>query len=231
MPNHRPPPLSPVLLLGMALRPLPPRLISPLTAAAMTAMRRRHPGVFERLAPLAQSSFLIDPVDLPFAFLLRPAGRQPQLSPLSKAAALPETTAVIRGPLTVLLDLLAGKLDGDALFFSRELVIEGDTEAVLTLRNAVDSGDIDVAEDLLSLLGPFAGPARQANGLLAATYRRAAGDLETLRQALLGPLTERSQAQAAELEEIEATLAEVQTKLRRKRGPQAAAGEREGAKR
>jgi len=62
----------------------------------------------------------------------------------------------------MLIDLLEGRLDGDALFFSRELTVEGDTEAVLLLRNAVDSDEVDLFEDLLSVLGPLAGPLRFA---------------------------------------------------------------------
>ncbi len=49
--SHRPvPPLSPVLLAGVALRPLPPALFQPVLGIAMAIMRRRHPGAFERLS-------------------------------------------------------------------------------------------------------------------------------------------------------------------------------------
>ncbi len=48
---HRPvPPLSPVLLAGLALRPLPPALFQPVFGLAIATMRRRHVGAFERLA-------------------------------------------------------------------------------------------------------------------------------------------------------------------------------------
>jgi predicted lipid carrier protein YhbT len=42
------------------------------------------------------------------------------------------------------MQLLEGKLDGDALFFSRDLVVDGDTEAVVMLRNIIDG-----AEDII----------------------------------------------------------------------------------
>jgi predicted lipid carrier protein YhbT len=45
----------------------------------------------------------------------------------------------------VLVGMLDGSYDGDALFFSRDLVIEGDTSAVLALRNALDDAEIDPA--------------------------------------------------------------------------------------
>ena len=53
--------------------------------------------------------------------------------------------ARIAGPLAALIGLVHGAYDGDALFFSRDLVIEGDTAAVLALRNAIDNEELDLA--------------------------------------------------------------------------------------
>ena len=50
--------------------------------------------------------------------------------------------------------MVHGAMDGDALFFSRDIVIEGDTEAVLALRNAVDDAEIDLADEVASMTGP-----------------------------------------------------------------------------
>jgi len=196
-PPPRPPPLSPVLLAGFALRPLPPVLLGPLLGLAMAAMRRRHPDVFERLEALGMVQFLIDPVDLPFGFLLRLGGPSPRLLAVRDGDDLGQPTATIRGPLLVLIDLLEGRLDGDAAFFSRDLVFEGDTEALLTLRNAVDSGEIDVVEDLLSLLRPFDGPVRHAIGVAGAVFARAVQDLDTVRAAVVDP-ARRADLQAAD---------------------------------
>jgi predicted lipid carrier protein YhbT len=171
---------------GPALKPLPLAPLAPALDLALGVMRRRHPAVFERLAELDDPLFLIDPVDLPMIFLLRPAGAQPSLVAARDEAELPpgtEPTATIRGPLARLIDLLEGRIDGDALFFNRELIIEGDTEAVLLMRNAVDSDEVDVLDDLLSVLGPLAGPARTAadNGL--GLISRFADDLARMRAA------------------------------------------------
>ena len=125
-------------------------------------MRRRHPAVFDRLSSLSDSQLLIDPVDLPFVFLLR-FGPHPSLTAIDDPDAIEavEATASIRASLPKLIDLLEGRVDGDALFFSRELIIEGDTEVVVALRNAVDGADIDLMTDVLSPLGPLARPARR----------------------------------------------------------------------
>lgn len=199
------PPLSPVLLAGLALRPLPPVSLQPFLTLAMAAMRRRHGDVFERLAFLGPCSFLIDASDLPFLFLLRLGADTPSLEALGAGRAV-EATATIRGPLIRLIDLLEGRIDGDALFFSRELVIEGDSEAVVALRNAVDAAEIDLIGDVLSLLGPLALPVRHLIRGGTALLARAASDLETLRWAMIAPAMRRSDSLAADLRDLEQRL-------------------------
>ncbi len=202
------PPLSPVLLAGMALRPLPPVLLQPFLNAAMAITRRRHPGLFDRLAGLSGSTFLIDPIDLAFDFLLRPSP-PPSLKAVAKGGLTETPTATIRGPLMALIQLLEGKLDGDALFFSRDLVVEGDTEAVVTLRNAVDGAGIDVLDDLLAALGPFAGPGGRIAAAAATVFNRMESDLAILSRALLTPLANRCDVQAAELRQLKEKVAEL----------------------
>src|SRR5690606_37921138 len=70
--------------------------------------------------------------------------------------------AVIRADFPTLLQLLEGRIDGDALLFSRDLAVEGDMEVVVALRNALDGAGIDLVADLASLFGPFAAPAESA---------------------------------------------------------------------
>lgn len=189
--RHRVPPLSPVLMAGLALRPLPPLFLQPALSAAHAVMRRRHSGVFERLAGLGDAVIAIDPVDLPVVFLLRPGGVRPGLRAARDGAG---ATATIRGPLLALIELLEGRVDGDALFFSRDLVIEGDTEAVLMLRNAVESEVIDVLDDLTSVFGPLAGPARKVAVGALAIFSRLEEDMDILRSAMATPAPRRDRA-------------------------------------
>jgi predicted lipid carrier protein YhbT len=58
--------------------------------------------------------------------------------------------------------MIDGSLDGDALFFSRDLRISGDTEAVVTLRNALDDLDGSVVDTVLRSFGPLSGIATLA---------------------------------------------------------------------
>ncbi len=152
---------SPIQVAGALIRAVPRPLFALPLSLAFEVMRKRHASVFDRLSSLGERSFLIDPEDLPLTFMMRPAGKRPTLR-LGHARDRLRADATISGPMTVLIDLLEGRIDGDAMFFSRDLTIEGDTDAVLTLRNAIDSDEVDVINDLLTLLGPLARPARAA---------------------------------------------------------------------
>jgi predicted lipid carrier protein YhbT len=215
----RPAPLTPALLAGLAARPLPPAALQPLLTLAMAVVARHHGEVFARLDGLGDCVFLIDPVDLPLDFLLRPAAKPPSLTAVRSGANGGASgiapTATIRGSLLSLIDLLEGRVDGDALFFSRELAVEGDTEAILTLRNAIDGAGIDLIDIAASAFGPAAGIARRLLGPVETLIRRMTRDLEALQETLLSPLTRRCDAQAAELDELRTRLDELQRRTRR----------------
>ena len=85
----------------------------------------------------------IDPTDLPIVFRLVPDPKRPRLE-VERDGEAKSSDARIAGPLAALIGLVHGAYDGDALFFSRDLVIEGDTAAVLALRNAIDNEEIDL---------------------------------------------------------------------------------------
>jgi predicted lipid carrier protein YhbT len=213
------PPLSPILLLGLAVRPLPAPPLQALLRAVLRRLEARHADVFARLRPLAGTAFLIEPWDVPFKIVLRPGTQPPELQVLRQETPPPAVAAVIGGALTTLLALLQGRGDGDALFFSRDLVFEGDTEAVLTLRNAVDGADIDVFEDMISALGPLAATARRLAKPGRALAGRLQRDMERVQAALTAPIAGRCAAQAAEL----AILAEQVRVLRRRLAPRGTA--------
>lgn len=207
-PDRRPPSLSSMLILGFAMRPLPLAPLRTGASLAMAAMLRQHASVFERLADLENPVYLVEPVDLPFRFLLDAALPKPGLTVLGEEEEpAKEPAATIRGSLPMLVDLLEGRIDGDALFFSRDLAVEGDMAVVVALRNAVDGAEIALVDDLLQPLGPLAAPARRILGAGGALYHRAERDLETLRAALLAPVQRRFDAQDARFEEMDRNIA------------------------
>ncbi|KAB2848289.1 MAG: sterol-binding protein, partial [Hyphomicrobiaceae bacterium] len=128
---------------------------------------RDNPGIFARLGPHQDQLYVIDPLDLPFALVLRPHPDRLVLR-ASLRSELPAAEARIAGSFIDLLRLIDSDVDGDAIFFSRELAISGNTEAIVRLRNALDDVDGSIAARVADLLGP---PGRLALSLL----RRAGG--------------------------------------------------------
>lgn len=155
----------------MQLLPLAP-LQWPLTMVLRSVVAR-HPRIFERLGPHASKRFGIRPTDLPFAFVLEPHPRTPTIAAVR---SLPDAVSIrIAGPLIGLLGLIDGSYDGDALFFSRDLAIEGDVEAVLALRNAIDNAGLDLVADATALLGPLAPLSNRLLGDALSRFRASAG--------------------------------------------------------
>lgn len=209
-----------MLLLGLALRPLPLAPLGPVLAAALWALLRRHPGLFERLGEFGSSTFLIDPTDLPLMFRLRPDPLAPRLEAVAEAVAesgADSVTAVIRGPLMALVDLIEGRIDGDTLFFRRDLVVEGDTEAVVALRNALENAEIVLSRELLAPLGPLAWPlARLVEGG-ASVMARLAEDVETVRAAAIWPAVRQGERSAGEVERLGQAVADLERRARRRK--------------
>jgi len=150
------PVFPPVLARALGAVPLAPLSLS-LTVYART-IARRHPGLFRRLGDYDRARFILDPTDLPFVILLEPESGAPRVTLMRQPR---ESDAQIKGPLAALLGLVHGAFDGDALFFSRDLVVQGDTAAALALRNAVDDAELDFAREIEDMSGPFARPLRQ----------------------------------------------------------------------
>ncbi|TPW32501.1 SCP2 domain-containing protein [Martelella alba] len=143
---------------------LPPAIaipfdLVPIALAERTAnmllhrLMRKHPALFERLGEHKAKAYAFRPVDLPFTFVISPAAEE--VTVLRSDADI-HADATVEGPFFILLALMEGRLDGDALFFSRDLSVSGDMEATLALRNALDDCEIDLPSDLAPLAGPFA---------------------------------------------------------------------------
>lgn len=113
---------------------------------------REKPEVFQRIGVHRNKRFLIDPLNMPFVLLLRPDPKQPFLRAYRRTENV-SYDARVAGTFLALLDMIDGRLDGDALFFSRDLMVEGNTEAVVCLRNALDDMDGSIADDVVAVYG------------------------------------------------------------------------------
>jgi predicted lipid carrier protein YhbT len=164
------------LLFALVGRALPLLPMQPMLAASLREVQKRHPQLFDRLGSHAAKRFGIDPTDLPFAFLLEPMRANPRVTAIR---SLPRRIDVrITGTLSALIGLAEGSCDGDALFFSRDIQVEGDMEAAVALRNAIDDAGIDVVAESVAWTGPLSSvverlvrgilgnpPGRQRSGL------------------------------------------------------------------
>jgi predicted lipid carrier protein YhbT len=128
-------------------------MVQPILSRVVRRVAERHPTLFARLGPHQATDFLIDPVEMPFALHLRPDPDALVLRAVPRDA-LPVAGAVIRGRFMLLLELVDSEEDGDAAFFSRDLEVTGDTEAVVRLRNALDDMDGSIVEDTAEMFGP-----------------------------------------------------------------------------
>ena len=143
-------------------------LVQPLLRRVVRQIATRHPNLFERLGSYRTIDYLIDPIDFPFALHLRPDPLEPLLRAVSRDVT-PDAGATIRGRFLTLLRLLDSSEDGDAAFFSRDLEVSGDTEAIVRLRNALDDLDGSIAEEVANMFGP---PGRAILGRLRQMYLR-----------------------------------------------------------
>ena len=146
----------------------------------MDAIRRNHPDLLERMGSGASAIFLIDPVDLPVVFRI-----QPMTSGIAECCSRSAPCvwdARVAGPIKTLLGMIHGNLDGDALFFSRDISIEGDTEAILALRNAIDAAEIDLVSEFAGLFGPFRPLVARSASTVISIAERLTGN-KSLRQA------------------------------------------------
>ncbi len=145
--------------------PLPLFLLQPLLKRVVRRIAQENPGMFNRLGPHKRAVYLIDPTNMPFRLLLRPDPDDLMFRAVSNRST-PACDARIAGKFLDLLRLMDADEDGDALFFSRELEVSGDTEAVVCLRNALDDVDGSIAQRVAGMFGP---PGRAT----LATLRRA----------------------------------------------------------
>jgi len=127
-------------------------LLQPVLGRVVRRNAACHPGTFARIAPYRQAGFLIVPAICPSRCICGPTRRRRPCAPCR--APLPGHDVLIEGPFLQLLGLVDGGGDGDTALFSRELTISGNTEAVISLRNAVDDMDGSFARETADLFGP-----------------------------------------------------------------------------
>jgi predicted lipid carrier protein YhbT len=142
--------LPPLLAAPFAVVPL--FVIDRATGLMLLRVLKQHPDLFDRLGEHRGKRYGFVPTDLPLTFVVEPA--KPMIAVARKPGA-PQADAIVEGPLFLLLALLEGREDADALFFSRDLAVTGDMESMMALRNALDDCNVDLCVDLSAAAGPL----------------------------------------------------------------------------
>lgn len=176
---------APLALLRGAATVLPRALLARIAAAVMRGLDRTHPKLLANLARLEPAVVHIAPTDLPYRFALA-VGRAPvtlAIIDCGPVVADAEVTATV----ATLVDLLEGRIDSDTLFFRRDLVISGNTEVVVGLRNVLDREEISLAAELGALCGPFRPPVRAVAQALDRALDRLGGRIAAMHRTLHPP--------------------------------------------
>ncbi len=215
------PDLNLVYILGFILKSVPLSYLQPFLRYAMQTMVTKHSDLFTRLNEEESNlDFIIDAKDIPFNFYMKPNVEKPILLAIKKENNI-EAKAVIKGTLEDFLLMLEGKLDGDAAFFSKRLQIEGKTEYVVALRNAIDSVDVNVLEDLITPLhSSLQGPLKYAVSLLLKQYQHVDKCVKGVKEALTSKIEGKLDAHEKDIDEIKQELYQVKRNIiKATRGP------------
>jgi predicted lipid carrier protein YhbT len=199
------------------MRVMPASMLQRMIDNLMRGMRREHPRLFQNLERLNAARLRIEPADLPHRFILAFGGGETSLTVANSDDSL--CTAGLTGKLDALLNLLEGRIDGDMLFFSRDIEITGNTSVVVALRNTIDREEINLLDDITAPLGPFARPVRK----IAALMNRAS---ERINERLAEIVEKRTHSSAAksendtlrtEIQALKTRLAKIEAHSQRKK--------------
>lgn len=151
--------IIPIPIARLVMKAMPSVMLQHITEVLLKNMMHNHPKLYHNLSLLDPSVVLIKPIDVPQCFVLKIGGGGVSISVGDNEDGL--FHASIKGKLSVLIDLLEGRVDGDMSFFSRDLEITGDTSVIVALRNTLDREEICLLNDAASMFGPFSSFFRQ----------------------------------------------------------------------
>ncbi len=146
-------------------------LLTPILAVAARRLNRIMRPVRDRLDLAAERRLLLVVEDLPvaIAWTIGPETMRLQACPSDCSSPVAHADAVVSGSLAALCEIAAGRKDADALFFSREITVEGDIGFMLALRHALE----ELRLDPLTIFGCPAGLRPAAARLLTRLADRA----------------------------------------------------------
>jgi len=208
--------LTPTRLFYGLLRPVPDPIATQICQYCIARFERLYPSVFSRLDPLHGQTLLIDPDDLLFSFLFSFTHQGLKVKAMKQKPIKPPD-ASIKGTLGNLLQLAEGKVDGDALFFTRQLQIEGDMELILTVRNALEGEDVSFEEVFIGPLIQRFPNAKHVINRLKSFNKALSDDLQGVETSIKEPLWEHIEQIEAELNHVSDQISLLQKRIKKPR--------------
>lgn len=201
------PKFEPMLFLGFLMDNVPHIVLQKIFDKSMKTMHTNHRNVFERMQSVNNPTFLINATDLPFCFLLDTNLDAPQLKIFEKEHLdLLTYDASITGSFSILMTMLEGESDGDALFFSRDIKVEGDTESIVALRNAIDSNNIDVFSEILHEILPEYISTSTIEKFIKSKYNKVARIMDTIKESIVADVVKSTNNQQHTLKNMHKEL-------------------------
>ncbi len=213
--NSHTAPFHPNRFLGIGLSFVPPLILQRLADRILQSVHAASPRLQERLLEADGKTFLFICSDMPFQLMLsiQQGMMIPRVLPKS---SFPHTDVSIHAASPVLISLLEGTADGDALFFSRDLETEGDTEALLIFRHALDNEPLALRSLFLSLFGPFQHAVHLTLKPLETLGKRFISDLAYLHQEAIFPIVQQIDQQTQQLDNLHQRVNTLETNLSKK---------------
>lgn len=202
----------PAAPLGAALSFVPFPVLARLTIRLRRTMRRRHPNLLEAFNRLDPAVVHVMPTDTRHRFAITfGGGRDIDIRALREADDT-QADATVRGSLTALIDLLEGRIDGDAVFFSRDIQVGGSSAVVVAVRNTLDREEIVLRDELAALFGPLERPARRLGRRAEAIAAGIHAQIATM-HARLHAAEASGRHLGSEIDALRAEVAELRTRL------------------
>ena len=144
------------LLYGLLAKPIICRPIIQIGISKLTKLFiDKHPRVIKKMSQFSPSRMVLVPLDMPFDFFVEFSNESLQINIIDKNTYLGKNLTKITASIDVFVKMLEGNLDGDALFFSRKLIIEGETTIIVALRNILEAENVNIKNDIKKSLGIF----------------------------------------------------------------------------
>ena len=182
--------LSANMLIGMLLQPIIPKIIVQKAIDSLTAyFTKIHPGVVDRMSDYAPARIVLNPTDMPFYFLAEFTKSNFHILYIENDDIDLQEITTISATFDFFLKMLERQSDGDALFFSRQLMIEGDTTIVVALRNILEAENVNINDDINETFGTLSPMVNFIKNLSIGILAKTDKSITQIKQSIVGKLS------------------------------------------